>query len=114
MLSLFLLAFFCLNVYSCLNIRSKQNYDAIDNKIQEFEELLIRYSFYKSYIIDNNLPINNYYEILFSYIEKMQKIADYLYTQINENFDNYHLAKLNLLVDILLKESSELENLLKK
>jgi len=82
---LLLLACFCLNTYSCFDIRSKQNNNEVDSRIQEFEELIIKYSFYKNYITDNNLSIEIYSDILFSDIKKMKKIADYLYNKINEN-----------------------------
>lgn len=106
----FLLVWFCLNVYSCWNANSKQDYDAMDSKIIEAEELFMKYAFYKEYIIQNDVNVDKYEGILLSYIEEIEIIINDLYAHIDENMNDQQFTKLNLLIEILLKESSELQN----
>jgi hypothetical protein len=112
MLILLLLVYSCLNIYSCFDINPKQNRNVINNKVQELEELLIKYSFYKNHIIDNDLSIKEYYDILFPYIEEMEKDVDYLYSEIDECIDAYNFSKFKILINVVLKETSELINYL--
>jgi hypothetical protein len=91
---------------------SNQNYDEINVKLQELEELTVKYLFYKNYIVENNLSLNEYLGIFNSYIDEMEKIIDFLDLKMGK-FDELQIEKCKLLTNILMKESSELNENLK-
>ena len=90
------------------NISTQEN--NIDNEIKKLEETILLYTFYKNYIINNDLPLEEYFHIFYFYAGELEKSVDYFYNLLDNDvqLEDYQSEKIDIFTKFMKNEITEL------
>ena len=83
----------------------------INENIIKLEELTIKYSLYGNFIINNNLPLYKFKDIIDSIVDEIELIIYYFDNLMDSNIDEFEIhqiLKLELLTKIIIDMNSKL------